>query len=164
MRGRRRGTLIAVLETAQPRHFGPQDHDLAEDEEDADDQHAQNDGVERRRVHEHAHQVRQQENEEFDPEDINYNTFRWITAGASFAMGPSRVNPRTGQILDADIIFDGDFLQFWRREYENFTPQAVAVLTEVCTSVSRYLLRTVGRCTKRAPACSSRRSVMWGRQ
>ena len=64
MRGRRRGTLIAVLETAQPRHFGPQDHDLAEDEEDADDQHAQNDGVERRRVHEHAHQVRQQENDD----------------------------------------------------------------------------------------------------
>jgi hypothetical protein len=39
------------------------------------------------------------------------------------------VNPRTGQILDADIIFDGDFLQFWRTEYETFTPQSVALLT-----------------------------------
>ena len=77
-----------------------------------------------------AIEVRQQpEVTDWDPEDVNYNTFRWITAGASFAMGPSRVNPRTGQILDADIIFDGDFLQFWRREYETFTPQSVALLT-----------------------------------
>ena len=77
-----------------------------------------------------AIEVRQQPDvTDWDPEDVNYNTFRWITAGQSFAMGPSRVNPRTGQILDADIIFDGDFLQFWRREYETFTPQSVAALT-----------------------------------
>ena len=45
---------------------------------------------------------------------------------AGFAMGPSRVNPTTGQILDADIIFDADFLQFWKQEYETFTPASVA--------------------------------------
>ena len=77
-----------------------------------------------------AIEVRQQPDAaDWDPEDVNYNTFRWITAGQSFAMGPSRVNPRTGQILDADIIFDGDFLQFWRQQYETFTPQSVAQLT-----------------------------------
>ncbi len=77
-----------------------------------------------------AIEVRQQPDvTDWDPEDVNYNTFRWITAGASFAMGPSRVNPRTGQILDADIIFDGDFLQFWRTSYETFTPQSIALLT-----------------------------------
>ena len=77
-----------------------------------------------------AIEVRQQPDvTDWDPEDVNYNTFRWITAGAGFAMGPSRVNPRTGQILDADIIFDADFLQFWRTEYETFTPQVVAALT-----------------------------------
>jgi len=77
-----------------------------------------------------AIEVRQQPDvTDWDPEDVNYNTFRWITAGASFAMGPSRVNPRTGQILDADIIFDADFLRFWRREYETFTPQSIALLT-----------------------------------
>ncbi len=48
--------------------------------------------------------------DDWDPEDIRYNTFRWITSNAGFAMGPSRVNPYTGQILDADIIFDADFL------------------------------------------------------
>jgi len=77
-----------------------------------------------------AIEVRQQPDiTDWDPEDVNYNTFRWITAGQGFAMGPSRVNPRTGQILDADIIFDADFLQFWRREYETFTPQSIAALT-----------------------------------
>lgn len=77
-----------------------------------------------------AIEVRQQPDDaEWDPEDVHYNTFRWITAGAGFAMGPSRVNPYTGEILDADIIFDADFLTFWKEEFETLTPQTVAALT-----------------------------------
>ncbi|MGD9721104.1 MAG: zinc-dependent metalloprotease [Pirellulales bacterium] len=77
-----------------------------------------------------AIEVRQQQDkDEWDPEDIRYNTFRWITAAAGFAMGPSRVNPSTGQILDADIIFDADFLQFWKQDYESFTAESVAAVT-----------------------------------
>lgn len=77
-----------------------------------------------------AIEVRQQPDDAtWDPEDINYNTFRWITTGAGFAMGPSRVNPKTGQILDADIIFDADFLTFWKQEYETFTPEGIAAMT-----------------------------------
>ena len=76
-----------------------------------------------------AVEVRQQEdNDTWDPEDINYNTFRWITADAGFAIGPSRVDPRTGQILDADILFDAGFLDYWKRDYETFTPEAIARL------------------------------------
>ena len=67
-----------------------------------------------------AIEVRQQENEEFDPEDINYNTFRWITTDQGFAMGPSRANPLTGEILDADIIFDASMVRFWRQESKLF--------------------------------------------
>ncbi len=44
-------------------------------------------------------------------------------------MGPSRVNQNTGQILDADVIFDADFLRFWKEEYETFTPAGIAELT-----------------------------------
>lgn len=77
-----------------------------------------------------AVEVRQQPDDApWDPGDIRYNTFRWMTAEAGFAMGPSRVNPTTGQILDADIIFDSDFLQVWKQEYETFTPASVAALT-----------------------------------
>lgn len=76
-----------------------------------------------------AIEVRQQrEEDEWDPEDIRYNTFRWITAEAGFAMGPSRVDPFTGEILDADIIFDASFLRYWSMQHENFTPADVARL------------------------------------
>jgi predicted Zn-dependent protease with MMP-like domain len=65
-----------------------------------------------------AIQVRdQQSDDEFDPEDIRYNTFRWITTSAGFAMGPSRTNPKTGEILDADIVFDEGMIRYWRQEY-----------------------------------------------
>jgi hypothetical protein len=76
-----------------------------------------------------AIEVRQQrEDDDWDPEDVRYNTFRWITAEAGFAMGPSRVNPFTGEILDADIIFDASFLRYWKHDYETFTPEGVAQL------------------------------------
>jgi len=70
-----------------------------------------------------AIEVRQQPDDAaWDPEDINYNTFRWITSSAGFAIGPSRVNPVTGQILDADVLFDADFLQSWHEHYEVRVP------------------------------------------
>ncbi len=66
-----------------------------------------------------AIEVRQQPDDAtWDPEDINYNTFRWITSNAGLAMGPSHVNPITGQIVDADIIFDADFIEHWTRTFE----------------------------------------------
>lgn len=71
-----------------------------------------------------AIEVRQQrDDDEWDPEDVRYNTFRWITAEAGFAIGPSRVNPLTGQILDADILFDASFLRAWGRDYDLFATQ-----------------------------------------
>lgn len=77
-----------------------------------------------------AIEVRQQPDDaDWDPEDINYNTFRWITSNAGFAMGPSRVNPYTGQILDADIIFDADFLTYWKQEFETLTRESIARIT-----------------------------------
>jgi len=77
----------------------------------------------------HAIEARQQRDDDtWDPEDVNYNTFRWITAEVGFAMGPSRTNPLTGQILDADIIFDASFVRHWKQEYENFTPAVAANL------------------------------------
>jgi len=69
-----------------------------------------------------AIQVRQQtdanEFKDLDPEDARYNFFRWITSGMAFAMGPSRVNPRTGEILDADIIFDESMLRSWLKGHD----------------------------------------------
>jgi hypothetical protein len=76
--------------------------------------------------------VQQRDDEEFDPEDMNYNTFRWITTDRAFAIGPSRANPLTGEILDADILFDASFIRVWKeqrqymrhegKEYEPVSP------------------------------------------
>ncbi len=68
-----------------------------------------------------AIEVRQQENEDFDPEDINYNTFRWITTDRGFARGPSRSNPLTGEIMDADIVFDASMVRFYRQEAQTYS-------------------------------------------
>lgn len=42
----------------------------------------------------------------WDPADINYNVIRWVSSNLGYAIGPSFVNPRTGQILGADITVD----------------------------------------------------------
>jgi len=55
---------------------------------------------------------------DLDPEDVRYNFFRWITSDRAFAMGPSRVDPRTGQILDADIIFDDAMIRAYLQEHK----------------------------------------------
>ncbi|MEK7484012.1 MAG: zinc-dependent metalloprotease [Planctomycetota bacterium] len=66
--------------------------------------------------------VRQQtETNEFkdlDPADSRYNFFRWIASEQPFAAGPSRVDPRTGEILDADIIFDASYLRYTEMQYD----------------------------------------------
>jgi hypothetical protein len=54
----------------------------------------------------------------FDPEDVRYNFFRWVTTDNAFAMGPSRANPRTGEILDADIIFDDSLIRWLMSDYD----------------------------------------------
>ncbi len=50
---------------------------------------------------------------QWDPADIRYNTIRWISSNEpSFgAMGPSQVNPWTGEILNADILIEADMVR-----------------------------------------------------
>jgi len=76
-----------------------------------------------------AVEVRQQtaDNEwkDLDPEDMRYSFFRWIVAGAGFAMGPSRANPFTGQIYDADIIFDDAMVRYFEQSAQELLPSAM---------------------------------------
>ena len=48
--------------------------------------------------------------DDFDPEDINYCTFRWITTGSTFAMSGLRGDPMTGEMIDGDVIFDASWI------------------------------------------------------
>ncbi len=71
-----------------------------------------------------AIEVRQQEdNDTWDPEDINYNTIRWSAVNLGFSIGPSRVNPINGEILDADVILDVGFIKSWNRQFELYSPK-----------------------------------------
>jgi len=59
----------------------------------------------------------------WDAEDVRYSTIRWITSTQpSFgAIGPSRVDPRTGEILDADILVEASMIQGFRNTYRRWT-------------------------------------------
>lgn len=55
---------------------------------------------------------------EKDPEDARYNFVLWTNANMGFAIGPSRVHPKTGEILDADIVMDEGFVNNYVRTWE----------------------------------------------
>jgi hypothetical protein len=66
-----------------------------------------------------AIQVRQMPDDaNWHPADVRYNTVRWFNSlDAGFARGPVRVNPLTGEILDADIIVDANMVRSLEGEY-----------------------------------------------
>ena len=66
-----------------------------------------------------AIQVRQMpDNATWDSADIRYNTIRWLNSlDGEFAVGPSRVNPLTGEILNASIIVDAGLLRSHKQIY-----------------------------------------------
>jgi hypothetical protein len=66
---------------------------------------------------------------DWDPEDVRYSTIRWITSNEpSFgAIGPSRVDPRTGEIFDSDILFEASMFQNYANNYRRFAgPETIA--------------------------------------
>ncbi len=58
-------------------------------------------------------------NMEKDPEDVRYNFIRWISNDVSTAIGPSRVNPMTGEILDADVVLTDGWVRVFTYRWED---------------------------------------------
>lgn len=70
--------------------------------------------------------------EDADAEDIRYSTMRWSVSDQSGygAIGPSVVDPRTGEILVADILYEANMVLGWKSFYKaNIDP--VAAFTEM---------------------------------
>lgn len=74
-----------------------------------------------------------------DPEDVRWNFIRWLNNNYGMAVGPSRVNPLTGEILDADIILTDGWIRYFRFTFqkllpelamEGFSPETLAWLSE----------------------------------
>jgi len=61
-----------------------------------------------------------------DPEDARYNFFRWNASEQGYAIGPSRSNPLTGEILDADVVWHQGLTRAVRSMYESFTDDLTA--------------------------------------
>nr|WP_146408789.1 zinc-dependent metalloprotease [Allorhodopirellula heiligendammensis] len=59
---------------------------------------------------------------EKDPEDVRYNFVRWLNNDVGTAIGPSRVHPETGQILDADIILTDGWIRHFNFNYADLMP------------------------------------------
>ncbi|QDT13206.1 zinc-dependent metalloprotease [Planctomycetes bacterium K23_9] len=60
---------------------------------------------------------------EKDPEDVRYNFIRWLNNDIGTAIGPSRVHPSTGEILDADIVLTDGWIRHFNFNYEDLMPK-----------------------------------------
>ena len=58
-----------------------------------------------------------QEDPEFNPEDVRYSVIRWLPSTTENAMGPHVSDPRTGEILNADIQFYHNIMNLQRDWY-----------------------------------------------
>ena len=57
----------------------------------------------------------------WDPADVRYNTVIWmVQPGGTYAVGPHRANPFTGQIYDADIRLSTDWIRIMFTTAQNW--------------------------------------------
>jgi len=59
---------------------------------------------------------------DLDPEDARYNFVRWNNNQAAFAIGPSRADPLTGQIFDADLTLNAGIFASIERQLRSLLP------------------------------------------
>lgn len=58
-----------------------------------------------------------QEDPDWDPEDARYTTVRWLASSVSNAFGPRIADPRTGEILEADVRMFHNVIKLLRDWY-----------------------------------------------
>ena len=59
----------------------------------------------------------QDEDPDFSPEDVRFSTVRYVASTTRNAVGPSVADPRTGEILESDIIWYHNHLRSYRNRY-----------------------------------------------
>ncbi len=58
-----------------------------------------------------------EEDPEFSPEDVRYSVVRYVASTTRNAVGPSVTDPRTGEIIESDIIWYHNHLRSYRNRY-----------------------------------------------
>ena len=60
-----------------------------------------------------------EEDPDWSAEDIRYSTVRWTAAHSmGYAIGPSQTDPRSGEILNADVLISSTFVRGWLYDWE----------------------------------------------
>ena len=78
-----------------------------------------------------ALEVRQVDSEKsWDPLDMEKSTISWTADSYPFAIGPSRINPETGEILDADLIVSSGMASFIEETADLLFPESGSLLAE----------------------------------
>lgn len=57
------------------------------------------------------------EDPEFDPQDVRYSIIRWVPSTVANAYGPSLADPRSGEILNANIVMYHNIMRLLRDWY-----------------------------------------------
>ena len=58
-----------------------------------------------------------QEDPDFSPEDVRYSVIRYVASTTRNAVGPSVSDPRSGEIIESDIIWYHNHLRSYRNRY-----------------------------------------------
>lgn len=58
-----------------------------------------------------------EEDPDFSPEDIRYSVIRYVASTTRNAVGPSVSDPRTGEIIESDVIWYHNHLRSYRNRY-----------------------------------------------
>lgn len=84
-----------------------------------------------------------------EPEDIRYATLRWNVSDQPGygAIGPSVVDPRTGEILDADILFEANMLLGDKAEYREMVQPRAAIDNIYNVSAEEIAIMALGETT-----------------
>ena len=72
-----------------------------------------------------------EEDPEYDAADARYSTIRWNTSDQAryLAIGPSQVDPRTGEILNADILFEHNMAHSFGNAYKRYAGPREALMS-----------------------------------
>ena len=110
---------------------------------------------------EQAIEVRQMPDDaDWDPADVRYNVVRWSESFAPWALGlgPSRVNPLTGEILDADVILDASVIRYLNQQYQTYVnssdiEDSATALLQLCgRPLAKNYLRWLSETQEAAPS------------
>lgn len=91
-------------------------------------------------------------NADWNPADVRYNVIRWSDSlyPEYAGLGPSRVNPLTGEILDADILLDASVVRALALQYDTLANRGALASGEMALCGHPLSDRLIARLTAQA--------------